>query len=141
VHIPRAAPAPVAGALILATAMPDGEWQRHVLAHDEKVRGGGDALYAHFTLARGPGNGVVALFAKVADEFATLWSAHVADGAPRGEPRRLAQGPAHAFAYVNGLRTGGFTTSLQGVVSGVTEAAPSGRIVIVGGRPPIRTRF
>jgi hypothetical protein len=124
------------GRLSVAFDRGDGAFAVRDLADDPALVAGNETN-ASFTLARGPGNLVHAVFTKASDGGAELWHATLADGEVVQAPRVVAKGAAKSFAGLNGMREPVASSSLRAVVVSRAEDEPGG-VVRAFGSWPIR---
>ncbi len=104
------------------------------LADDPTLQAGNENP-THYTLARGPGNQVLAYFSKVGEQFANLWQGLLEDGVLVGAPRIVVNGQPGQFALLNGMRLGEAFTGLHVIVAARSEKEPGGVIQAFGTWP------
>jgi hypothetical protein len=119
---------------------PLGHSPKHVHLDLDSGLGADNIHYRHFGLARGPGAELIAVYSKLSESHAKLWTVRVHDDSLADPPRLLATGSAGSYAHVNTFRSSYVDSTLFAVVSGVAEDAPGGRVLGVGLFPARTTR-
>jgi hypothetical protein len=128
------AKSPGRGRLAVSWSMPDGPVRTTEIAADAPLQAGNENPM-HYTLARGPGNQVFAYFAKVSEEFSTLWQCVVEEGLPVGEARRVVVGKPNAFLQLSGMRASDAFCGLHVVTLGRAEGQGGGVVSVFGSWP------
>lgn len=126
--------APGNGRLAVSWSRP-GEPLRTTTIASDPVLCAGNENPQHFTLARGPGNQVFALFSKQSEGFADLWQCVLEDGRPVGEAKVVAHGDKGAFVTLTGMRCSEVWSGLRAVTLGRTEQHPGGIVSVFGAWP------
>ncbi|MFO1054820.1 MAG: hypothetical protein U1F36_21590 [Planctomycetota bacterium] len=127
-----AATAPGQGRLMLGHLAPGAEEFNSVRIATDAAIVSGNVNPRHFSLARGPGSDVTAVWSKADDGFADLYTRLVSDGEPMGPERRIVAGQKGRFARVVGVRSTQIGSTLIAVTTGVTVEEPRGFVELVG---------
>lgn len=125
------------GRLVVSFARAGGPFVTTTVADDPPLQAGNENA-THFTLARGPGNQVLAYFSKASEQFADLWQVLLEDGVPVGQPKQVVKGAPQQFVLLNGMRIGEAHCGLHVVATSRNERSPGG-VVAAFGTWPART--
>lgn len=87
---------------------------------------------ASFSLARGPGDEVTAVYSKRSEQNAHLYTRLLADGQPMGRERRVVAGEAGRFETVSGIRSTQFETGVVALTTGWSDHVRNRRIEVFG---------
>ena len=128
------AKSPGRGRLAVSWSRPDGPVRTTEIADDAPLQAGNENPM-HYTLARGPGNQVYAYFAKVSEEFSSLWQCVVEEGVPVGAAKCVVQGKPNMFVQVSGMRASDAFCGLHVVTVGRGEGQGGGVVSVFGSWP------
>jgi hypothetical protein len=110
-------------------------WRTLEVASDAALIRGNES-YATFTLARGPGNQVLAFYSKTSERSAALYQRVLDHGELIGEERQVASGGAGAFLAVTGIRQPELRTGILVVGLSRNEQDP-GTVSVLGNLPAL----
>ena len=124
-----------AGRIAVAWRGPDADaWKTIDIAEDPPLKSGNES-YAHFALARGAGNQMVALYGKASEDHANLYQRVLDAGELVGDEKLLMRDKPGAFAYIVGNKRGEMRPGIQLVATRMGESAQRASVAIYGVLP------
>ena len=121
-----------AGRLCVSYCGPDAtEWTRKDVAEDAPLQHGNES-YAHFALARGAGNQIVAFYAKASEDHANLYQRVFDSGELVGEEKLVARDEPGAFFSVSGNKQQDLRPGIQLVATRTGKSLARASVMVYG---------